>query len=126
MDTKTTDFFSENKTIIIIGVVIFLMYLFQVKKLQERFDEYSDGKYVVSDYVVYTDENTDLDGQPMQGTIQKCEEECNKDMKCQGFSRDKNAKDDDVNANCWLKKNLFWDKRVINDPTYQTHEWIWN
>lgn len=72
--------------------------------------------YVQKNYVQFTEENTDLSS--MFGTLETCQNACNLDNVCLGFSREKNASDFDSNKICNLKKSL--PSKKYNDDIFQS------
>lgn len=72
--------------------------------------------YAQKDFVQFTTENTDLSS--MLGTLESCQNACNIDNICLGFSRQKEVSDYDANKICHLKKAMT--SKTYNDSSFQT------
>jgi len=62
-------------------------------------------QYTQQPYITWTAAGTDLPNQPMSGTVKDCENACNKNTSCLGFSWLQNA-DPNSTQQCYLKQNM--------------------
>lgn len=61
--------------------------------------------YLGKDFVVWSSDDVDLPGNPLNATFAQCEAACTSQQTCIGFSRKKSAMPGDASA-CYLKKKL--------------------
>ena len=73
--------------------------------------------YTQRPFVQYSANGTDLANQPIRQTVVGCQDACNANPACIGFSRGKGVADTVVD-NCWLKQA--YPNPVFNDNSYQT------
>ena len=74
--------------------------------------------YTLQDFVVYTADGTDLPNQPMNGTVAQCQNACDTNSNCLGFSRQTGTNPNNSDS-CWLKQNL--SNRIGPGQLYQTY-----
>jgi hypothetical protein len=112
------DFFTKYKTVIIIGAVVFLMYLFSIKKEKENFKQqlqelFSTKKNITGEQTKegeQTNEGEDKKGEEHKGHKghhyrhnthhNHCLEKCEKNDKCLGFDIITTYNDDKITSEC--------------------------
>jgi hypothetical protein len=77
------------------------------------------NNYSTNNYIVYTTSTSDLPNQPIINTLENCKSDCSKDNTCVGFSRNKYINDNNV-SECYLKKDIINNPKLLNDPTWHT------
>lgn len=78
--------------------------------------------FQVQDFVVWTAAGHDA-ADPIEGTVEECEQACCADSTCVGFSRPKEGVSISGVApdTCWLKRYLPESERTANNPQYHTY-----
>jgi hypothetical protein len=74
--------------------------------------------YAPYNFVQYTVLESDLPEQPITGTLQECQNACEKDNACIGFSRSHKS-EPNLKSQCWLKKS--YPNPSLNDNFYRTY-----
>lgn len=81
---------------------------------------YKDNRYMAINFNVPITSTSDLSGNPIKNTVAGCVNICNANQSCVGFTRSKTALLTDI-ADCWLKKDIINNPRVLNDDTLMTY-----